>query len=173
MKTRQTIYTAGAAGASAMGVVGVVTRSRPCCGSRPRASPGSSPSSWAEKRQTCRRRRCRNCHPMPVEPLPTGTPGSTRSPAGPAPLIRWDDLLPLVDQMHPDAGLQLRKALADVDPRPAPAGRTPRHVVPDHAADAWHPGRDGGAPREYRGRREAARGCRGLQRRSGCRGRGS
>jgi hypothetical protein len=54
--------------------------------------------------------------PLPIEPLPAGTPGADEVARWSRAAHRWDDLLPLVDQMSPDAGQQLRRALTEVDP---------------------------------------------------------
>ncbi|HRY10632.1 MAG: hypothetical protein H6526_04360 [Actinobacteria bacterium] len=116
MKTRQTIYTAGAAGASAMGVVGTVTPQPSLLWFTAAGVSGILAFLTREKRQTLQAPPMPELPPMPVEPLPTGTPGSDEIARWSRAAHRWDDLLPLVDQMHPDAGLQLRKALADVDP---------------------------------------------------------
>jgi hypothetical protein len=53
---------------------------------------------------------------MPIEPLPAGTPGADEVARWSRAAHRWDEMLPLVDQLHPDAGAQLRRALQEVDP---------------------------------------------------------
>ncbi len=116
MKSRQVVWTAGAAGASAMGVVGAVTPQPSLLWFTVAGFSGMFAFLTKEKREHMQAPPMPELPPMPVEPLPAGTPGAEEVARWSRAAHRWDDLLPLVDQMHPDAGQQLRKALAEVDP---------------------------------------------------------
>lgn len=116
MKSRQIAWTAGAAGASAMGVVGVVTPQPSLLWFTVAGLSGMFAYLTKEKRDTLQPPAMPELPPLPVEPLPAGTPGSDEVARWSRAAHRWDDLLPLVDQMHPDAGRQLRRSLSEVDP---------------------------------------------------------
>jgi hypothetical protein len=116
MKSRQVVWTAGAAGASAMGAVGLVTPQPSLLWFSAAGISGIFAYLTKEKREHLQAPPMPELPPLPVEPLPAGTPGAEEVARWSRAAQRWDDLLPLVDQMHPDAGQQLRKALAEVDP---------------------------------------------------------
>lgn len=116
MKSRQTIYTAGAAGAAAMGAVGVVTPQPSLLWFSVAGFSGMFAYLTREKRQSMQPPVAPALPPLPIEPLPAGTPGADEVARWSRAAHRWDEMLPLVDQMHPDAGTQLRKALQEVDP---------------------------------------------------------
>lgn len=116
MKSRQTIYTAGAAGATAMGAVGVVTPQPSLLWFTAAGFSGVLAWLTREKRQTLQAPAMPELPAMPIEPLPAGTPGADEVARWSRAAHRWDEMLPLVDQLHPDAGTQLRRALQEVDP---------------------------------------------------------
>jgi hypothetical protein len=116
MKSRQTIYTAGAAGAGAIGAVGLVTPQPSILWFTAAGLSGLMAYLTREKRQTLQAPPMPELPPMPIEPLPAGTPGADEVTRWSRAAQRWDEMLPLVDQMHPDAGEQLRRALREVDP---------------------------------------------------------
>ncbi|MFN8184912.1 MAG: hypothetical protein U0R23_10860 [Candidatus Nanopelagicales bacterium] len=116
MKSRQVMWTAGAAGASAMGVVGAVTPQPSLLWFTVAGFSGMFAYLTKEKREHLQAPAMPELPPLPIEPLPAGTPGAAEVARWSRAAHRWDDLLPLVDQMHPDAGQQLRKALGEVDP---------------------------------------------------------
>ncbi len=116
MKSRQMAWTAGAAGAGVMGVVGVATPQPSLLWFTVAGFSGVLAFLTKEKREHLQAPALPELPPLPVEPLPPGTPGADEVARWSRAAHQWDDLLPLVDQMHPDAGQQLRKALAEVDP---------------------------------------------------------
>lgn len=116
MKSRQTIYTAGAAGATAMGAVGMVTPQPSILWFSAAGLSGLMAYLTREKRQTLEAPAMPELPAMPVEPLPVGTPGADEVARWSRAASRWNEMLPLVDQMHPEAGHQLRRALQEVDP---------------------------------------------------------
>lgn len=116
LKSRQIIWTAGAAGASTMGVVELIA-SNPTPGwFLAGAFSGMFAYLTREKRQTLQPPTMPALPPLPIEPLPTGTPGAEEIARWSRAAHRWDEMLPLVDDMHPDAGQELRRALNEVDP---------------------------------------------------------
>ncbi|MEZ5184305.1 MAG: hypothetical protein R2720_01035 [Candidatus Nanopelagicales bacterium] len=116
MRSRQIAWTAGAAGASVMGVIGAVTPQPSLLWFTAAGFSGMFAFLTKEKRQTLQPPAMPELPPLPIEPLPPGTPGSDEVARWSRAAQRWDDLLPLVDQMHPEAGQQLRRALTEVDP---------------------------------------------------------
>jgi hypothetical protein len=116
MKSRQTVWTAGAAGASVMGVVGAVTPQPSLLWFTVAGVSGMFAFLTKEKREHLQAPAMPELPALPIEPLPAGTPGADEVARWSRAAHRWDDLLPLVDQMHPDAGQQLRRSLAEVDP---------------------------------------------------------
>lgn len=116
MKSRETIYTAGAAGAAVMGAVGVVTPQPSLFWFTAAGVSGLLAFLTHGKRQTLAPPPMPQLPPMPIEALPAGTPGAEEVARWSRAAQRWDEMLPLVDQMHPDAGEQLRRALREVDP---------------------------------------------------------
>lgn len=116
MKTREVVWASGAAGASVMGVVGAVTPQPSLLWFGAAGISGVMAYLTREKRQHLSPPPMPDLPALPVEPLPVGTPGAEEVARWARAAQRWDDLLPMVDQMHPEAGQQLRKALADVDP---------------------------------------------------------
>jgi hypothetical protein len=116
MRSRQIAWTAAATGSSAMGVVGAVTPQPSLLWFSAAGVSGLFAFLTREKRQTLQAPAMPELPPMPVEPLPAGTPGAEEVARWARAAQRWDDLLPLVDGMHPDAGQQLRRALSEVDP---------------------------------------------------------
>lgn len=116
MKTRQTVYTAGAAGASAMGVVGVLTPQPSLLWFSAAGLSGLMAFLTREKRTALRPPPAPELPAMPIEPLPAGSPGAEEIARWARAAHRWGDLLPLVEQSNPDAGVQLRRALHEVDP---------------------------------------------------------
>jgi hypothetical protein len=116
MRSRQIAYTTGAAGASVMGVVGAVTPQPSLLWFTVAGFSGMFAYLTREKRQNLAPPPAPELPPLPVEPLPAGTPGADEVVRWSRAAHRWDDLLPLVDEMSPDAGQQLRRALTEVDP---------------------------------------------------------
>lgn len=116
MKSRETIYTAGAAGAAVVGAVGVVTPQPSLLWFTAAGVSGLFAYLTREKRQHLQPPAMPELPAMPIEPLPAGTPGADEVARWSRAAHRWDEMLPLVDQMHPDAGEQLRRALREVDP---------------------------------------------------------
>ena len=114
--TRPAIYTAGAAGAATMGAVGAVTPQPSLLWFTAAGFTGVLAYLTREKRQSMAPPAMPELPAMPIEPLPAGTPGADEVARWSRAASRWDDMLPLVDQMHPDAGSQLRRALREVDP---------------------------------------------------------
>lgn len=116
MRTREVVWTAGAAGASAMGVVGAVTPQPSLLWFSAAGLSGLMAYLTRQKRQHLPPPAMPELPPLPIEPLPVGTPGAQEVARWARAAQRWDDLLPVVDQLHPEAGQQLRKALSEVDP---------------------------------------------------------
>lgn len=116
MRSRETIYTAGAAGAGIMGVVGMATPQPSLLWFSAAGVSGLFAYLTREKRQSLAPPALPELPAMPVQALPAGTPGSDEVARWSRAAHRWDEMLPLVDQMHPDAGTQLRRALTEVDP---------------------------------------------------------
>lgn len=116
MKSQQTVLTAGAAGAAAIGAVGVVTPQPSILWFTVAGFSGLFAFLTREKREHLQAPPMPELPPMPIEPLPAGTPGSDEIARWARAAQAWDGMLPLVDQMHPDAGRELRRALQEVDP---------------------------------------------------------
>jgi hypothetical protein len=116
MRSRQVAWTAGAAGAGVMGAVGVVTPQPSLLWFTVAGFFGMHAYLTKEKRENLAPPPAPELPPLPIEPLPVGTPGAEEVARWSRAAHRWDDLLPLVDQMSPDAGQQLRRALTEVDP---------------------------------------------------------
>lgn len=116
MHSRQIVWTTGAAGASVMGVVGVVTPQPSLLWFTAAGFSGLFAYLTKEKRESLTAPAAPELPALPIEPLPAGTPGSDEVARWSRAAARWDELLPLVDQMSPDAGQQLRRALSEVDP---------------------------------------------------------
>jgi hypothetical protein len=145
MHSRQVAWTAGAAGASVMGVVGTVTPQPSLLWFTAAGVSGVLAYLTKEKREHLQPPAMPELPPLPVEPLPPGTPGAEEVTRWSRAASRWDDLLPLVDGVHPDAGRQLRHALSEVDPalralveRLATLHRTARGMQGTQAATAAH-----------------------------------
>ena len=145
MRSRETIYTAGAAGAGIMGVVGMATPQPSLLWLTAAGVSGLFAYLTREKRQTLQAPAMPELPAMPVEPLPAGTPGADEVARWSRAAHRWDEMLPLVDHMHPDAGEQLRRALREVDPalrslveRLGTLYRTSREMPGTQAAAAAH-----------------------------------
>lgn len=145
MRSRETIYTAGAAGAGIMGVVGMATPQPSLLWFTAAGVSGLFAYLTREKRQTLQAPAMPELPAMPVEPLPAGTPGADEVARWSRAAHRWDEMLPLVDHMHPDAGEQLRRALREVDPalrslveRLGTLYRTSRAMPGTQAAAAAH-----------------------------------
>lgn len=145
MRSRETIYTAGAAGAGIMGVIGMGTPQPSLLWFSAAGVSGLFAYLTREKRQNLAPPPMPALPEMPVEALPAGTPGSDEVARWSRAAHRWDEMLPLVDQMHPDAGTQLRRALTEVDPalrslveRLGTLYRTSREMPGTQAAAAAH-----------------------------------
>lgn len=116
MHSRQIVWTTGAAGASVMGVVGAVTPQPSLLWFTVAGCSGLFAYLTKEKRENLTAPAAPELPALPIEPLPVGTPGSDEVARWSRAAARWDELLPLVDEMSPDAGQQLRRALTEVDP---------------------------------------------------------
>lgn len=145
MKGRQVMWTAGAAGATAMGAVGVVTPQPSLLWFTAAGFSGVFAYLTREKRQHLLPPPAPELPALPIEPLPAGTPGADEVARWSRAAHRWDEMLPLVDQMHPEAGEQLRRALREVDPalrslveRLGTLYRTSQQMAGTQAAAAAH-----------------------------------
>lgn len=116
MKSQQTVLTAGAAGAAAMGAVGVVTPQPSLLWFTVAGFSGMFAYLTGQKREHLQAPPMPELPPMPIEPLPAGTPGADEVARWARAAQAWDGILPLVDQTHPDAGRELRRSLHEVDP---------------------------------------------------------
>lgn len=115
MKTRQTVWTFGAAGAAVAGVATFAAGDSLLWFTAAGFS-GLFAFLTKEKREHLQAPPMPALPPMPVEPLPAGSPGVEEVARWARAAQAWDGMLPLVDQMHPEAGRDLRRALQDVDP---------------------------------------------------------
>lgn len=116
LRRRQIVWTSGAAGAGTIGLVEVAGSSSGVGWFTAAALSGVFAFLARDKRSHLQPPAPPQLPDLPIDPLPAQAPGADHVRRWARAAARMEDLLPPVDQIHPEAGGEIRSALVEVDP---------------------------------------------------------